>query len=225
VVDVSDAPGGSAADIQRVARNTGYWPFRLCYEEGLRRDQGLAGKVSLELSIAPTGEVEQASPTATTLRDEMVVACVAREARRLSLPSGPTPVTARMQVLLATGDEPVPVAHPVAGASELRAALRSSWPAVEQCYTATLGSHPDAGGRMELRFRVSEAGEVLEVTEGPAHFGEPDAARCVAGVYKGRRLPAARAASEGPFVYAMHIEQKPVMAAPRDQARASARPY
>jgi hypothetical protein len=46
-VDVADASGGaSAAELQRVARNVGYWPFRHCYEEGLRRDQKMGGKVS-----------------------------------------------------------------------------------------------------------------------------------------------------------------------------------
>ena len=45
VVDTTEDQGGpGTADLQRVARSAGYWPFRRCYEEGLRRDPGLAGK-------------------------------------------------------------------------------------------------------------------------------------------------------------------------------------
>ena len=38
-VDVLKITGkASEADVLRVARSKGYWPLRLCYEEGLRRD-------------------------------------------------------------------------------------------------------------------------------------------------------------------------------------------
>ena len=82
IVDVVAAEGGAAApDLQRAARNLGYWPFRQCYEEGLRRDPRLAGKVSLEPAIGPSGAVDRSVVTAATVRDEIVAACVAREAQ------------------------------------------------------------------------------------------------------------------------------------------------
>src|ERR1019366_1180029 len=65
IVDVTDAQGGAtAADLQRIARNAGYWPFGECYEEGLRGDQRLSGKVSLELVVNPSGGIDRSTITA-----------------------------------------------------------------------------------------------------------------------------------------------------------------
>ncbi|HEY6461936.1 MAG TPA: AgmX/PglI C-terminal domain-containing protein, partial [Polyangiaceae bacterium] len=110
VVDVLEANGGAtAADLQRDARNVGYWPFRHCYEEGLRRNQEMGGKVSIDLGVAPGGAVRSANVTGSTVHDDSVTLCVAREAAHLSLAAGETATSAKMTVNLATGDEPVPV--------------------------------------------------------------------------------------------------------------------
>jgi hypothetical protein len=210
IVDVVDARGGAAAaDLQRVARNIGYWPFRRCYEEGLRRDQRLGGKVPLELQVDPSGTVERAAANAATVADPSVVTCVAREALHLPLVPGESPTQAKLVVTLATGDEPVPVPRPVPGADDLRQALRGHWPEVEQCYASDLPRHPDAGGRMELRFRLNPSGEVAEVAEGDTRFGDADVTRCVLGVYRTTGFPALRGAPrDGTFVYAMHFEPR-----------------
>jgi hypothetical protein len=212
VVDVvASEGGGSAADLQRAARNLGYWPFRQCYEDGLRSDPHLAGKVSLELVVGPSGVVDRSVVTATTVRDEIVSACVAREARHLALPTGESPTTAKVDVSLSVGDEPVPAGRPVPNAEPLRDALRGSWGAVRRCYASRLAGHPGIGGRMELRLRVRhgeivEAGEV-GAGEGGGRFGDGDVTRCVLGVYRTARLPAsAHAAREHSFVYALHFE-------------------
>jgi hypothetical protein len=210
IVDVVDSRGGaSAADVQRVARNIGYWPFRHCYEEGLRRDQRLGGKVPLELQVDSSGTVERAEANAATVADPSVVTCVAREALHLSLVPGESPTRAKIVVTLATGDEPVPVPRPVPGADDLRQALRGHWPEVEQCYASDLPKHPDAGGRMELRFRLNPSGEVADVAEGDTRFGDADVTRCVLGVYRTTGFPVLRGAPrDGTFVYAMHFEPR-----------------
>ena len=112
VVDVVQAQGALAgAELQRVARSSGYWPFRRCYEDGLRRDQRLKGKVVLEVVVAEDGSVESsAAMTASTLADDAVVACVAQEAQRLSFATDEAPTTATLSVALSPGDEPVPPA-------------------------------------------------------------------------------------------------------------------
>lgn len=210
VVDVADASGGAnAADLQRAARNVGYWPFRHCYEEGLRRDQKMGGKVSLDLSVAPTGAVDGATISGSTLHDESVVLCVAREAQHLALASAETPSTAKVSVTLATGDEPVPVPHPAPHAEDLRDALRASWPAVQQCYSGELAKHPDAGGRLELRFRVRSGGELTDVAEGDTRFADVDLTRCVLGVYRTAKLAGVHASHESTFVYPIHLEARP----------------
>jgi hypothetical protein len=210
IVDVTGAQGGApAADLQRAARNLGYWPFRACYEEGLRRDQHLSGKVSLDVAIAPSGAVDRSVATASTLRDDSVVACVAREAQHLALPAAESPATARIDVSLATGDEPVPLPHPAPHADELREGLRASWPAVEQCYARELGKRPDVGGRLELRFRIQRTGEIDEVAEGDTRFADVDVTRCVLGVYRTARLPPLPLGQEVSFTYALHFEAMP----------------
>ncbi len=215
VVEVVAAQGGgSAAELQRAARNLGYWPFRQCYEDGLRSDPHLAGKVSLELAVSPSGAVDRSVVTAATVRDEIVAACVAREALHLALPASESPTTAKVDVSLAVGDEPVPSGRPVPNAEPLREALRASWDAVRRCYASELASHPGVGGRMELRFRVRH-GEIVEVGEvsGPGEggrFGDAEVTRCVTGVYRKVRLPTPHLARERSFVYALHLESTPV---------------
>jgi hypothetical protein len=212
IVNVIDAHGGvSAADLQRKARSSGYWPFRQCYEEGLRRDQRLTGRLSLDLLVSPSGAVDRSRLTSTTLTDEVVAACVAREAMHLSLPaSGESQTTAKAEVSLNTGDEPVPSPRPAPNAEELRSALRASWPAAERCYEAGLIQHPDAGGRMELRFRIQPSGEILDVIEGDTRFGGADITRCVLSACQNAKLPAGgQGSKESSFVYALHFESTP----------------
>lgn len=212
VVDATEDQGGTrAAELQSVARSAGYWPFRRCYEEGLRRDQGLAGKVSLDVAVAPSGSVERADMVSATLRDESVALCIGREATHLAFPLGDAPIRAKIEVSLAAGDEPVTVPRPALHADELREALRASWPAVEQCYASELAKRPGAGGRMELRFRARSSGEIAEVSEeGDARFPDVDVTRCVLGVYRTTRLPPARVCSarETTFGYAIHLEAR-----------------
>jgi hypothetical protein len=103
-------------------------------------------------------------------------------------------------------------ALPVPHASELREALRASWPAVEECYSAGLAKHPDAGGDLELLFRTRSSGEIVEVVEdGDPRFADVDVTRCVLGVYRTARLPPGRVctARETTFAYDMHFEARP----------------
>jgi hypothetical protein len=211
VVDINDATGGaSAVDLQRTGRNVGYWPFRHCYEEGLRRDQHMGGKVDLDLAVAPGGSVDRANITGATLHDESVVLCVAREAAHLALTPGESATSAKMELTLSTGDEPVPEPRPMPHADELRESLRASWPAVKQCYSGALSKRADDGGRLELRFHVKPSGEIAEVTEGDTRFGDVEVTRCVLGVYRGAKLPGvAHGSHDASFVYALHLEARP----------------
>jgi hypothetical protein len=217
VVDVVAAEGGeSASDLQRAARNLGYWPFRQCYEDGLRRDPRLAGKVSLELAIGPGGAVDRSVVTATTVRDEIVAACVAREAQHLALPVAASPTTAKVDVSLALGDEPVPMGRSVPNAAPIREALRASWAGVRRCYANELASHPGIGGRMELHFHVrrGEIVQVDEVGDSGGRFADVEVTRCVLGIYRTTRLPlASHGTRERSFVYALQLESMPVDAA------------
>jgi hypothetical protein len=206
VVDVVDAEGAVLAGLQRTARNLGYWPFRRCYEEGLRRNQALGGTVSLDLAVTPDPAARRTEVTASTVRDDVVTACVAREAHHLALDPVQATVSARLRVLLALGDEPVAGPIPIPGAGELRTALRASWPEATSCFEAAIARHPDGGGRIELRFDLDDDGALARVSESGARFPDPDATECVAAVYRKAPLSVTHAVPGKAFVYALHFE-------------------
>ena len=213
VIDVLEGRGIASADLQRTARDSGYWPFRRCYEDGLRRDQEHLGRVSLALSISASGQVERSSVTASTLRDRTVMACLAREARLISFSPADSEALAAASVSLAAGDEPVAVALPVAGADALRRSLRVAWPAVQQCYSQALARNAQVGGSLELLFRVDLQGEVAEVSEGSMHLADSDLRRCVLDTYRGARLGLGDATHERRFAYSLHFETDPTPSA------------
>ena len=214
-MDVTDASGRSAVETQRVARNLAYWPLRHCYEDALRRDQALAGKVSLDLAVGASGAVERALVSKATLHDENAAACLARQALKLPLPSGTTAGEVKIDVSLSTGDEPVPTPRTVLHAAALRDALHGPWDGVQHCYAAGLADRPDVGGEMDLNFRVRRNGpaaQVVEVAEGDAHFEDSAVTHCVVALYQGMTLPTFPGAPSAPsatFVYALHFESIP----------------
>ena len=214
VIDVSGAVDGVVAALQRTARDVAYWPFRRCYEDGLRRDQELSGKVSLALSISTGGQVERSAMAGSTLRDEVAAACIARESRRIAFSPPEVETRATMEVSLATGDEAVAVVVPIAGAEGVRRSLQTAWPAAEQCYAQALVREPEAGGRIELLFRVDREGAVDEVSEGAARFGGPELGECLLDVYRKVPLGLLRSTRERRFVYALHFETGATPSAP-----------
>jgi hypothetical protein len=226
IVDVrsATADGALIAELQRIARNLGYWPFRRCYEEGLRRNPTLMGKVSVELNISATGRVKRATATSSsTLSDLVVAACVAREAQKLPLaysdPSGSDSVSVVADVSLAVGDKPVLIRASVVGAEALRESLRVHLSKVEQCYASRAIANPRLGGRMQLRFHVGASGEVLDVHEEGGPFEDAEVVKCVLAVFIGVTLAAHKPAgvckrsagscAEPSFVYALHFESSP----------------
>lgn len=210
VVDVVDADRGVAMEpLQRVARDRGYWPFRGCYEDGLLRQPPLEGKVFVRLEVSAEGGVERVSVLPSTLRDPVVALCVAREARHLSFAAPGSAQAAILQVTLSEGDEPVMPRPRVHNASGLLEALRAAWPAVRQCYADGLSLKPDAGGFLELRFRMFGDGQVADVVEVGAPFEPSDVTRCVVAIYRSLKLPPRTVATGGTdFVYALHFEAK-----------------
>ncbi len=217
VIDIS---GGNdpavAADLQRALRNRGYWPVRHCYEAGLRRDQRLAGRVSLELAMdAATSTFRAVSSPGSPapgsgLSDPVVAACIAREVGALVVTSDKAPAAAspvRADVSLGTGDEPVAVAAPVQDAERLREVLRMSWPDLQRCYARAREADGRAGGRLELHFRDSADGLVTQLDEGEPRFATEGMTPCVLAVYRVAKLPpCAPARPERAFVYALQFE-------------------
>jgi len=71
--------------IQRVVRQN-FGRFRLCYENGLRTNPGLTGRVSVKFVISRDGGVTLAQDGGSDLPDQSVVSCVVRGFGNLSFP-------------------------------------------------------------------------------------------------------------------------------------------
>jgi len=72
--------------VQRIVRQN-FGRFRLCYEDGLRRDPKLAGKVAIKFIIDRQGNVANVSrDPSTTMSDAAVVSCVQRGFSSLVFP-------------------------------------------------------------------------------------------------------------------------------------------
>jgi len=72
--------------VQRVVRQS-FGRFRGCYEEGLRTNPNLEGRVTARFVIARDGSVASVQSGGTDLPDAKVVACVLRNYQALSFPS------------------------------------------------------------------------------------------------------------------------------------------
>ncbi len=71
--------------VQRIVRQSA-GRARRCYENGLRRDPALAGRVAVRFLILANGEVGSATDAGSTIGDAGVIACVVRTVLGLSFP-------------------------------------------------------------------------------------------------------------------------------------------
>ncbi len=74
-----------AEAVQRIVRQN-YGRFRLCYEDGLKNNPNLQGRVSVRFTIAADGSVSQVANAGSDLPDASVVSCVTRAYSGLSFP-------------------------------------------------------------------------------------------------------------------------------------------
>jgi hypothetical protein len=196
-VDVIDVRGdASEADMQRVARLKSYWPFRICYEQGLRRTQKLHGTIKLRLTIGPNGRPSGVQQLATELGDAAVVSCVVQSALALGLPapsSGAPQVT--LDISLWPGDDPVSLKSALRGknaapaeAAALTDQLRAHLTEVRTCYAAGLVRHEGLWGRLALALRIA-SGVVDEANEIESRFPDREVTECVRSAFLHVELP------------------------------------
>jgi len=222
VVDVPRASGAIAADaLQRVARDLGYWPFRRCYEEALRRTPTVHGIVFLRVTLAADGSVERIATAAAdadvraegqpaaepaqdpVLSEPVVSGCVARETAGIAFEGGDAESEALLAVVLTPGDTPLPSAPAAAGAASLRDALRALWPAVGRCYEVGLKRRRWLGGPMELRFEFEDDFS-LDVAEAGTRFADGAVTDCVKDVYRSAHL---QRGADSVFFYDLDFER------------------
>ncbi|HKQ69851.1 MAG TPA: VIT domain-containing protein [Polyangiaceae bacterium] len=90
--------------VERITRAAG-GRFRRCYEMGLQRNPELAGRLGVRFVIGESGQVVASSPTASTLGDGAVEACVTATVRTLSFPAPEGGFVTVMQTLTFTRSE------------------------------------------------------------------------------------------------------------------------
>jgi hypothetical protein len=170
------------------ARKHGYWPFRLCFEEGLRQNPKLHGKTELRLSVDQLGRSHAVRLVATRLDDQAVAACLRDRVRELVF-SPPTRAELRVSVELWPGDAPIEPAPPSSDTARdnpgeldpeaLLAVVRSAQPELVGCYERGLVRDPQLWGRLELRFDQDERGRLGRLGERQSHFPDRKTALCV----------------------------------------------
>ena len=196
-VDVIEVRGGaSESDMQRAARLKSYWPFRICYEEGLRRTQKLHGTIKLRLTIGSNGRPSGVQQLATELGDPAVVSCVVKSAMGLGLPppsSGAPQVT--LDISLWPGDEPVSVKTALRGKSAvlpeapaIAETLRAHLGEVRLCYADGRRRHEGLWGRLGLALRM-HGGTIDDVTEIESHFPDSEVTECVRKIFLHAAIP------------------------------------
>lgn len=209
-------------------RNRGYWPFRLCFEAGLRKNTTLAGKTRFRMAVAPDGHVSSSRRESTELRDEDVSACLVTHARSLRFAPAPGRRTeVDVTVDLTPGDAPFPDglgAHageaPDPGPGRLdieavTAALTPTLPAISICYAEGRALDPLLWGRVALRFDTNANGSVRNVTQHDTRFPAPSVVGCVLSAVRGIRLPKI---DGGPvrFVWALRLGSPPPLETPQN---------
>jgi hypothetical protein len=214
-VDVTEVRGdASEAEIQRAARLKSYWPFRICYEQGLRRMQKLHGTIKLRLTIGPSGRPSGVQQLSAELGDAAVVSCVVKSAMAIGLPipsSGAPQVT--LEISLWPGDEPVSVKTVLRGKSSapsdavaIAEALRTRWNDVRACYAAGRRRHEGLWGRLGLALRIT-SGIVDDVSEVESHFPDPEVTQCVSKAFLHAAVPST--ATELSVVYPLRLGHAP----------------
>ena len=84
--------------VRRVVRRN-LAQIRYCYERTLQKNPALAGKIVLQMTIAPTGGVKEAVLASSSISDPEVGACVVGRAKTWMFPAGEaTAVAAKITI-------------------------------------------------------------------------------------------------------------------------------
>lgn len=205
------------------ARSHGYWPFRLCFEDGLRESGKLHGKTDVRVRIGRDGRVVSTHLGSSELRDDSVQRCLSDRARALHFTPGPRrPVEATLTVDLSPGDAPLPDpragsdANTDAGHIDVAAtavALSDVPASISTCYLGALAADARLWGRLALQIDVGNDGAVRKVVEHDSRFPARQVVTCAVAAVNGKRLPAP-AGGPASFVWAVRLGAPHETAAP-----------
>jgi hypothetical protein len=201
------------------ARNRGYWPFRLCFEAGLRGDAALKGKTHVRITVGRDGRVSAARLLATELRRPDVATCLVSRSRALHFAPGPPRRTdVDTTIDLSPGDAPLPVIDTAGSSSApgpgtidagaLASALGAALPAIAACFAGGTARDPTLWGRLGLRVDLGADGAVRRVEQLDSRFPDREVAACTLSVVQGLALPPPSGGASG-FTWGVRLGAPP----------------
>ncbi len=184
----------------REARKRHYWPIRKCYDPALAKDPTLRGKVSVRLTVRPSGSVTGPNLVGhSSIDDRDVVRCIVGSFGSLRMPK-PRKGRARitLDVSVNPGDAPPPTSEdkssdPGPGTTDMHALQATlagkAWEPIRACYMAGCERVPGLWGRMALRVDLSHSGAVRGASETETTFPDAATVRCVEEVLGAVEFP------------------------------------
>lgn len=206
----------SVARVQAEARANGYWPFRLCSEAGLRRDQKMHGQTVMRFSITTHGRVAHAWTVRSKPTDGELKTCLRHALGKLEFKPAPgRRVDVELSVKLWPGDAPVPLIGPPdpdkapdnpgqLDVSAIEKATADVPAAVRSCYRAALEHDPHLWGRIQFRVDLDDKGRVQHVAENESRFPVRSVAHCGIEALRKCGFHAAKGGALS-FVYALRL--------------------
>jgi hypothetical protein len=207
------------------ARRNGYWPFRLCFEQGLRSDSKLHGASRLRVRVGRTGRVIDARLLETELTERSAAECLVERAQKLTFSPPPAQrIEATLEIEFWPGDARLPSRGKALGVpvdsnpgrlkpAAIEAALADSQAAVRRCFTEGLAKDSSLWGRLELRIDLDARGSISRLGEHDSRFPDPEVVDCVLRVVRNVGFSAP---NEGPlsFIYAWRLGRLPPFPTP-----------
>jgi hypothetical protein len=234
VVDVellSRAPKGSTKRLERIARSTGYWPLRACFETAQRAAPKTERSARVRLTLGASGKV-LGSRSLGPAPERDYARCVLQRLRALDFTPGFTrKLDVEISVRQWPGHAPIPPRAPDdAPAVHLSAAaaaeLEGLAPPLGACYENALANDAKLWGRIALRLAVGSDGAIAEATPVETQFPNAEVVECARQVLLSARL-ASPGLSELTFAVrygAPPAPAPPVPAPPASVAGAPAEP-
>lgn len=197
VVDVellSRAPKGSTKRLLRIARSSGYWPLRACFEAAQRATPRAERAAKVRLTLSAFGKVLAARSMGKSAEPEYA-RCVLGRVRSLDFAPG---FTRKLDVDISVkqwpGHAPVPPRAPDALfrlAPEARASLEGLSPLLMSCYERGLASDAKLWGRIALRLKLTPDGAVQDATPVETQFPNAGVSECARQAVVNARIPSA----------------------------------
>jgi hypothetical protein len=207
----------SQASLLARARKYGYWPFRLCFEAGLRKKQTLGGKTRIRFRVNRAGRILQKRLVHTKLEDREVAQCLVEAAGEIELLPALRSIDVEATIELWRGDAPLPSLieppekPPTFDPEVIAPVVEAARPSFEACYRSALTRDAALWGRIELALQVDAAGVVVDANERDSQFPDAQAVTCVVEAARALAFPPKKA--RPPFLLAFRLGNAPSMTA------------